>query len=318
MAQDREGFRDYRITHRVEVDPEVHGPGAAYQFTPGLPEVGGAWDEGELLDQWAFFTQEATVEQVGRTPDNKFFDITQVATNRPTRDCATNGGDNPLTFPDRVQIRSINYQKEGVYDQFGEPMRNSAFEQYRGSQVEFDAHRLQVYIEQNAASLELDLVQSLMHHLNDASMWGFAPRTIKLSEFSAEPKYYTTCQKYWLRRFTFDIADDFDRCLLDEGTKVLRGGWDRNPTSDTYGQYVIALDEDGPFGRVSAEDPKNFIRYKDWHGENTRVILNGRGIPWDPEGNTTGTADDNPGSNCFEYYPEGNHLLLGIPLAIDT
>lgn len=318
LKREQDGHRTYKITHRVEVDRTQHGPAAALELTPGLPEVGSTWDEGLIADEWAFFTNEADVVQVGRESGNCFFDITQYATTKPTYDCVTNGREDPLTQPDRVRIETINYTREVSYDRHGELLTNSAWEQLRGPQVEFDDHRIRVIIEQNVAEFDLPLVNSLMHHLNDATMWGFDSRTIKLSAAEGEPKYHSNCDKYWLRRLIFDVATDFDRCVLDEGTKVLRGDWDRNPSSSTYGQYIVARRSIFLPIELDPADPKNFIRYKDWHGENTRVILNGAGKPWDPEGNTTGTDDDTAGQICMEVYEEGNLLLLNVPLDIES
>lgn len=318
LSVDVEGFRTYKIVNRVEVDPAIHGPYAALYLTPGLPQPGTPWDEGLVLDGWAFFTREAEVTPVGRTEDNKFYDVEQTATTRPTRDCATQGRDDPLLFPDRVEVRTITYQKEATLDRFDNPIVNSAFEQFRGPQVEFDFHRLQVVVEQNVAHQDLDLLQELMHHLNDEPMWGFGERMIKLSAVDPiKTAYHVDCEKYFIRRLTFDI-DFFDRCLLDEGTKALRGQWDKVRTSPTYGQYVIDDDEDGPYGKVSHLLQRNFKRYQDWDGNLTRVILNGKGVPWDSAGATTGTADDTPGRICVEYYPNGNFALLDLPADLEN
>lgn len=313
MTRDREGHRDYRITHRVEVDPSFHGPHAALTLTPGLPIPGNVWEEGEADDEWAFFTREAEVVQVGRGEDNKYFDVTHIATTRPTVNCATEDRTDPLTFPDRVEVYTVNYTKEGVYNRTGGAITNSAFEQMRGPQVEYDAHRLQIVVEQNVASMELELIDSLMHTLNQNAIWGFDPRTVKLSSARVDPKYHVNCNKYFLRRLTFDVSRDFDKCLLDEGTKALRGKYDKVVGSPTYGQYVVADDEDGPFGKVDPTNPKNYIRYQDWNGNETRVILNGHGLPVDV-GGTTGTADDTPGCIYVEYYPNGDFDQLALPV----
>lgn len=320
LKRDPDGHRTYKITHRVEVDRGLHGPLAALVLTPGLPEPGSTWDETELTDDWAFFTQEADVVQVAPESNNCFFDITQTATTKPTLDCVTAGREDPLSQPDRVRIEYINYTKEATYDRNGEPILNAAWEMLRGPQVEFDCHRIRVIIEQNVAAFDIPLVSSLMHNLNDAEMWNFDPRYIKLSGAEGEPKYHTSCEKYWLRRLIFDVADDFDRCVLNEGTKVLRGDWDRNPNSNTYGQWVVARANPlNPFSVAPDPlNPRDFIRYKDWNGENTRVILSNNGKPWDATESTTGTDDDTIGEVCIEYYPSGNLLLLGIPIDIES
>lgn len=318
LKSDRDGFRDYDIMFIVRVNPLIHGPYAAWTC-PGLPIPGDVWDEIDLIDEWAFFTQEGKVEAWGNPgPGNEFFAVHLVASTRPTKDCASESGQDPLTVPNRVNVRTITYQKEGTQDRFGDPIDNSAFELFRGPQNEWDAHRLQVVIDQNVANLEIELIDSLMHNLNDDNLWGFPARTVKLSAAEIDPQYRTNCEKYYKRRLTFDVAFDFDRDILDEGTKALRGQWDTNPSSPTYGAWVIASDEDGPYGLVDPTNPRNYIRYKDWNAENTRVILNGAGIPVDTSSATPGTADDVPGRIHVEYYPSGNLLQLGIPLDLEN
>lgn len=395
VQQERDKSRTYRVTYQVKINPDLHGPYTAINAA-GLPLVGSVWNDcpdPDIAneDVWAYFTAERSASpwKSDKPFDNQFMSVECVATTKPRQDCIAEGTDNPLAVPDRIRVETINYNKEAVYDRFDQPILNSAWEQIRGHQVEFDNHRLRVYVEQNSAALDLDLIQSLMHHLNNAPLWGFPARTIKLSQFEGEPKYTGNCTKYHLRRLVFDIADDFDRCILDEGTKALRGKWDKNPASLTYGQYVLGTFVN-PFTaavvRVDPNNPRDFVQYKDWEGQPTRVILNGNGRPYDPVfGNMTGsisaasnatpivitctnhmllTGDSititgvtgNTAANgtfvitnisvntfsldgsvgngayagggtwtftsvagqiCFEYYPEGNLLLLGIPLSIE-
>lgn len=317
MKSDRDGFRDYDVVYIVRVDPAIHGPYAAWTC-PGLPNAGDVWDEISLIDEWAFFTQEGGVEPYGPGHNNEFFKVTLVASTRPTKDCASDTGGDPLTIPNRVSVRFITYQKEATEDRLGDPIDNSAFELFRGPQNEWDAHRLQVVIEQNVSSLEVDLIDSLMNHLNDEPLWGFPARTVKLSGAEVDPQYRANCEQYYKRRLTFDVAFDFDRDLLDEGTKVLRGKWDTNRLSSTYGAWVVAEDEDGPYGLVDPTNPRNYIRYKDWNQENTRVVLNGHGLPVDTSNATPGTADDTAGRIHVEYYSQGNLNALGVPLDLEN
>ena len=58
-------------------------------------------------------------------------------------------------------------------------------------------------------------------------------------------------------------------------------------------------------------DPDNlqdFIRYKDANGENTRAILNGRGVPV----SSVSEAARIP----IAYYQESNMFILGIPTSL--
>lgn len=317
MRSDVKGFRDYDIFYRVRIHPRVHGPYAAWSCA-GLPAPGDVWDEGETTDSLAFFTNEGDVkpDPKGKPGDNQYMIVRLCATTRPTENCNNIDHSNPLLVPDRIHLRTVNYQKEGVYDRFGEPIDNSAFEQFRGPQNEWDAHRLQVVIEQNVPDLEDGLIDLLMHNLNDAPMWGRPARTVKFSNAEVEKRYGAGCTKYYYRRLTFDLASDFDRCLLDEGTKALRGQWDTIPGSPTYGRYIVADDEDGPYGKVDPLNPRNYIRYKDWNENNTRVILNGAGLPVDISQSTPGTADDTPGRICIQYYPGEDLFQLGVPVSL--
>ena len=116
---------------------------------------------------------------------------------------------------------------------------------------------------------------------------------------------------YYTRRFKFDTnVDTFDRYVLDEGTMVKRGKWDKDPNSLTYKNYVLAPG----LGESGATFQGDYIRYKDWNGENANVILDGHGRPWDPDFSTTGTGDDTPGQIFVSKYDQSNFLLLGIPI----
>lgn len=229
MTRNRRGHRTYEITYRIAVDRTDSGPLTALEFTPGLPEVGSQWDEGGVIDEWAFFTQEAKVVQADRESDNQYFDVTMIATSEPDDYCPEENKEDPLAVAPRIRIESVDYQREGVFDSNGDPIVNSAFEQFRGAQVEFDHKRYRVIIEQNVAHLEFDLVDSLMNNLNDLQLWGFPAGSVKFSRVEAQPLYYTNCQQYYLRRLMFDIdGNGFTRRLLDEGTKALHGRWDQS------------------------------------------------------------------------------------------
>ncbi len=83
------------------------------------------------------------------------------------------------------------------------------------------------------------------------------------------------------------------------------------PTSAAGTNVTVTVTQE-----ANASNPAHFIRMKDKNGENIRVILDGHGVPWDTEGSTTGTGDDNPGSVFIQKYGESNFLLLGIPTVL--
>jgi hypothetical protein len=309
VSQDKGRGREYHVTFRVQVAPLGMGPLAAL-FAEGLPAIGTVYQEpdpegGFLSDNWAYWTAERTVEQEAQEKPggNQFFLVTCNASTRPGQECTSWEIDNPLAVPDRIRAESVNYQKEAFQDYLGNGLLNSAFEQFRGKEVEYDAHRVRIVIEGNRSTSGLADIESYMNYVNDMTMWGYPPRTVKLSHFESEPRYYVNCFKYWVNKWTFDVADDFDRCILDEGTKCLRGDWDKVLGSLTYGQYILGV-KPVPTALptyVNPEVPTDFIRFKDWHGQNTRVLLNGNGRPYNggntvfiPNGTITGATNASP------------------------
>ncbi len=383
MSRSRKGYRTYKIIYRVQVDRGVQGPASALDC-PGLPEPGSIWQEPDLIDPYAYFTQEVDVTQVSGTATGDMFDLTFTATTEPVEECPETIKDDPLLVPDRIHVESVDAKEEMVYDSNDDPVINSAWEQYRGSQVERDTNKIRVIVEQNAANLELDLIDSLMHHTNDASLWGFNEGCVKLSKFEEDPKYTVACSKYYLRRFTFDIdRNGWLRNLLDEGTKVLHGRWDqakgtgctltltttggiitsatisapgtgypasaivplKATTGGTKGIVLVETNSTGAVigyirvhmggigysngasatsqrgywvllringtGEVPIQtNPQHFDRPGDIKGQNTRFILDGKGMPI--------SDNEDGGTNIYVPYAEGNLLLLGIPLSLET
>jgi hypothetical protein len=191
--------------------------------------------------------------------------------------------------------------------------------------VEFDGGRDQVVIEQNVADLELPLCTSLRNKLNDDVLWDLVARRVKFSDFAWEELWYGTCIYYYKRIFTFDIRNDpedlFDRTLLDEGTKVLNGHWD-----ETTGLWVDdPIEGYGGSPNPDLDKLQHFNRYKDRHGENSRVVLDGKGRPADEltelgTGTIAGTGTDSgdpPGQILVEYYDEGDLTQLNIPTSLN-
>lgn len=364
MRRDRNGHKTYVLKHRVQVAVS-DGPAIALD-TPGLPVPGSAWNIDNDYDQWAFCTREATVDPVADEGEpNEYFDIEQVFSTEPMVLCAddTGGFEDPLLHADIVRGNFVRYSEEAVADRFNRPIINSAFEQFRGPQVEFDKNRPQVKITQNVADLELELLCGLIDGVNLYTMWGFGPRCVKFSACEWQKHYYTDCSVYYTRTLEFDIrAETFDRVLLDEGTKVLSGEWNAatgtwrlvpvgvatlsmnrtNGSADmtvstgdiakiVAGQTAVGtgipdgttvLSVSSPTVTLSANatstgtgnvtfkvepdysNPNHYIRFKDPHAENTRVILNGYGQP------ATRVL-----SGLISGIEEGATILINTPIA---
>jgi hypothetical protein len=258
----------------------------------------------------------------------KIFNVTVPFSNKPQNRCQDFKVEDPLLEPQKISGGFNRFTEEATKDRYGYPILNSAHEQVRGPQVEFDNNRPVVKIEQNVANLQLDLLTVMIDTVNGYYLWGFPPRSIKLSGVSWERKFYGNCSVYYTRQLEFELAGlqdagltgtgsdpepiqsvykTWDRELLDEGTKVLKGHWKRN------GNWV--LDKiDGAYPDPS--NPTHFIRFKDRNGENTRVILNGAGLPAGVRvGSGSGSISDETeiGSIYLEKYHESDFLLLGIP-----
>jgi hypothetical protein len=171
-----------------------------------------------------------------------------------------------------------------------------------------------VTVEQNLLDPQLTLVDAMLNTVNGVVMWGFALRSVKLSNVNITEKYYGACYKYYVRSLEFETnVDTFDRFVLDEGTKVLNGEWD---ASD--GDWIIKAIAPGV--PADATNPQHFNRFYDRKGNPTRVLLNGAGLPANVKAvvgtSTSSSQTGDPGEITIEYYGESNFFQLGIPAAL--
>lgn len=230
MTRDEKGHREYKIRFMV-YGQTTDGPAAALA-TPGLPVIGSSWAFDGDIDLWAFCRPEVTVTPAVTDEPNRHFQLEFTYGTKPLDFCQDDFIDNPTLRPNKVSGSFNKYTEEAHYDRFGYPIRNSAHEMLRGTQVEFDKNRGSVKIQQNVNDLQLGLMTSMIDTLNDRTMWGLPPRCIKLSACPWERKFWGACNIYYDRTLEFDIRfaenDSFDRVLLDEGTKVLNGHWSRS------------------------------------------------------------------------------------------
>lgn len=318
--RDDEGHRTYMLTHLIRsTDPGNDGPAAVMQ-TSGIPAIGSTWNFGNDVDIWAFCTpyMRVTEHQKREGERSEYYRLDQKFTTKPFRRCQDTSIEDPLLEPMKISGSFSRYSKEGVLDRFGNYLRSSSHEQFRGPQVEFDDHKASVHIEQNVLLLQLGTFTAMVNRVNDGPLWGLPARCIKLGNATWERKYYGVCYVYYTRSFDFDIDFyTFDRDVADEGTKCLRGQWIDNPSStgtaiDTWQLINIGSSPPDP------DNPSHFDRYKDRNGENARVILDGRGLPAGVTvGSGTGTYQSGgPASVRVEYYKEANFLDLGIPVTL--
>jgi hypothetical protein len=290
LNRDKEGHRDYTIKWLIS-SHRNDGPERAI-FATGLPAIGAYWAFGNDTDLWAFCQPQCKVQPLGtKQQPGTFWTVEQTFSTRPLSRCQDQSIDNPLSEPDRISGSFTKYTREAVVDRDGDPILTSSHEQVRGSAVEMDDNRPNVRIEKSVLSLPLSTFSPMIDTLNDAALWGVDARCIKLSNTSWSRQLYGTCTFFYTVTYEFDVNvnDDgtsgFDKELLDEGTKVLAPGGDK-------------------------DTPEDFDTYKGKRDkENQRVILDGEGAAW------TGPPAE-PGKIAFEPYAESNFLTLGIPTSL--
>lgn len=318
-TRDAEGHREYKVIWRVKSDV-TDGPANVLR-TPGLPVVGSLWGFGSDFDLWAWCRPNATVRRhdAKEGDQHRWWTVEQTFATKPPDRNQQRCGDveitDPLLEPPKISGSFVNYTEEASYDRFGLPITSSSWEPVRGPAVEFDAGRMRVHIELNTVASIFPLVSAAYQTVNASPLWGLPARCVKLSEASFERKFFAMCYLYYTWSFDFDIRHDgFDRDILDEGTKVLRGKW-----NTANNEWQLTRDGDGSL--PDNTNPAHFIRFVDIHGNTTRTLLNGAGLPAETAIETgTGTGTGTGGSVTsgtgqihIEKYNESNFLLLGIP-----
>ena len=344
LVRDEGGYRDYKIKHLVR-SAVSDGPYAVL-LTPGLPLPGSQWAFESDLDPWVWCRQTASVNPLQRDAEGvKFWEVEQLFSNRPDdrKRCSEQQFDDPLLEPDRISGDFRMYAEEATHDRFGDPITTSSHEILRGPQVEFDIPRPSVTIVQNVADLQLPLLGEMAGTVNDAPLWGFPERAIRLTVGPWSKQFYGTCNAYFQRQLLFEIhvkkdpngvvVSAWDRDLLDEGTKALSGRW-ATPVECQQGQYVLQ----NICGAVpDPNDPTHFVRFQDRNGNPCRVVLDGHGLPAETHvvvRENVGVGEPGTGTQFrarlsssesvvtgigtvhVEKYEESNFLLLGIPAVL--
>lgn len=341
-SSDKDGNREYTLVFRINVDSTTEGPLAA-AFCSQLPGVGDGYSFKAERDVYAWRTLEWDAKPVtakeGDSADT--YDVQIKFSTKQPDFCPQDGMvldpvtgftyKDPLRIPMEIDIDTIQDKEEATEDRFGDAILNRAWEQIRGPLVEFDRSKLQVRIKQNWHILDLDYITSIMDAVNETTMWGFPPRTVKLSKFGAKKKFIgtgsstvtgtgtgtteevVTCDCYFERTFVFDIdTEGFDRDVASEGTKVIIGHWDL-PTNP--GTWVIGTLAPVVF-TPNVNNPKHFQRATDALGKPIRILHRADG---GPAGDASGTGDDTYNIH-IEVYEEDNflHPRLGLPTSLET
>lgn len=302
LSRDESMYRTYSVQHLVKADVG-EGPGAALLAT-GLPQPGDVWNFGDDYDPWCWCRADADVKihQEREGDPAEWYVVEQKFSNAP-RDpesssrCSDTAVEDPLLEPVKVSGGFAKSKIEATEDRFGESILTSSHELIRGPQNEWDKSLPNVSMEQNVPDLELGLLAAMIDTVNAYPLWGLPARTIKLSNITWSKQYYGSCYVYYTRKFEFEINfDGWDKDILDEGTKVLRGHW-----KDTEDKWVLdPVWFDGvEIVLPNPANPNHFDRYKDRNGENCRVILDGAGQPFVPHIETTDECE-----GCLDGMPK--------------
>ncbi len=308
-STDKEGVRTYRVVFRVELTSSLIGPNQIRQ-APGLPRPGDVWTFGTDVDIWAWCTQEREVTPVQKREGSPayFADVTCVFSSKAPKKCQDEKFEDPLLERPIISGGSVRYTEEATIDRFGKPIRNSAHEVLKGHTIEFDANRPTVKIKMNVGTFEqVALAYRMIDHLNSVTLWGLAPRRVKLSGVDFEKKYFGLCHPYYELSLEFDVGNaqhggragstTFDRDVADEGTKVLIGHWDT-----ATGDWVV---DDVGGAPADPSDPRHFIRITDIPGNTLKsVLLDGQGKPFKPD--RTLVHHNPPSTQCdqCDYAPQ--------------
>lgn len=292
---DQEGYREYPVVYLVEGVKGEDGPANAMQ-TPGLPLPGSPYQVDSDNDIWAFCKLQtaATLHEEKEGEPAVWWRVEKLFSTKPdTKLCRDQQIDDPLLMPPKIGGSFVRRQEEAIRNRFGIYLKNSAHQQLRGPRVEFDEDRMTVQIEYNVAILNLALLKSMNNTVNLFPLWGMPARTIKLTVKGFEKKYYGLCYVYYTLQLEFEIRDEgFDRDVPDEASKVLKGHWEKTQgdwrwVREPFRSGVLnpdinnILDPDLPLNPDPA-NPAHFIAFQDTKGNQTTIILDGAGLPFNP------------------------------------
>lgn len=310
LKRDIYGHRYYTLRSLVRANDAVNDGPLTIMGASGLPAIGANWTWGSLgeYDNWAFCLAEMSVNQLleGSGEVSDLWMVEQYfSTAYNYIRCQDTGFQDPVSEPPLITGTFVRYTQEAQFDLNGKPFQNSSYEQYKGPQVEWDANRPSVSIQQNFLTLGLNIFAPMVDTVNDSPLWGLPARCIKLSNVTYTRQVYGICTYYYTIRYDFDIQMNmdtsgnivgFDRFLLDHGTRVRLGEW-------VSGVWTT-------FGAINPADPRNYMRWKDANGENAETDLDGLG--------NAITASGSQVYKLWQKYPASNFFTLSIPASLDS
>lgn len=292
---DKDGHRDYTAVFLVECTDPDDGP-FTVSGASGLPVTGAGWTYGNDNDPYALCWPTMGLKAVIDREQNLHWEVTCTFSTKPLKRCQDSSITNPLAEPQKVSGSFVEYTKEVWVDKDNGPIQNSALEPFSLPKVD---HRPTVTIEQNVASLGLDVISEMIGTINDSELWGLDRHCIMLRNVSWSRQLYGTCTYYYTRRLEFDIKFE-THCgvdIIDQGFRRIKGEWVNG-----------VWQQDAAAAAANPKDPvKHFVRITD---------PNEQPVPtktWLKDGDVKPPGQPAEILDVFELYEESNFLQLGIP-----
>lgn len=284
LERDENGHRTYSIDWLINASVS-EGP-QAISFCPGIPQIGDPWTYNGDYDLWAYCTPAWKIRPVLTDEPGCWWILSQKFTTYPITRCMDFPIEEPLLEPWKVNGRFNREQEEARLDKNGLPILSSSFEQMRG--ITKDVSKPTVSVSGNVATLDLALITSRIHTVNDSFLWGLEAGKIKFSDFSWQENFCQICYKYYTISYEFEI--DWNgwnsREFVDMGSKEL---W--HPDADPTDARNFVHKQDGQ-GELEVFPLKD---YRKWRG----FVLDGY-----------------PDTIVPELYEESNFLDLNIPISL--
>jgi len=287
LTRDEQGHREYEVDWDVETtDANNDGPYTILAAVDTNCPIGTTWNFGSDNDAWAFATPNVKISPIQSSPGEPTtkWVASQKFSTKPIKRCQTDPIEDPLMEPYKISGGFNSITREATKDKDGNALVYPNFERIKGALVEDDLGYPTIRIELNLATLPLSTYTLMIKRVNDSTLWGLPPRTIRLYDVTWSRNLYGICYYYYTVAYSFEIdLETFDRDILAEGTMVLAPGGNPN-------------------------NPLDFIKYKEGQDENATTLIDANGAA------ITDVA------NAYYVKPkvkkEANFLLLGIPSSI--
>lgn len=233
--------RSYSRVFQVRTDSATDGAATARDAV-GVPAIGAIHPE----DARAFCSGKSA----NAAEDRVTWAVTCQYTTRPQTKCADEISDNPLDDPPDISIGLSRYQEVVNQDRDGDPINNSAREQFNPL-PERDASRLVITIVRNEEELNPQQILDYQDAINSDDWQGFEAGQLKIN-ITPDRQVYTsgdTCIVYWRKTYTIEVRDTWDVKRLDEGfCKLVADKQERIKVGDKAAEYPanpVLLDGSG-------------------------------------------------------------------------